>query len=297
MKHDELVDSRVRLTSLLQLLYGIPTDGTNRYECLIVTDELNGEKPAGSEYGFSDESRALLVAPNRPDGWKGDYLAIDGGIGHEGDQAIVDGSMIVETVSYSVLPYLQISGPTYVVVESEGDCTLFNEDCRRFSRTGCLPEYVTVPGIIMEVGSAFDCPRNIGMKRFFVHDNQKSNIPGTGPSAIAHRSDDLCVKTFLAAVFIVQASASDSQIVFSCQPDDTVDSELLLAFDETNRNGTAINVRSGHVYRISADAFRVLKAARRGVPGMNAIADEFDLGVSQIEQERNQLLGRMGIHV
>lgn len=282
------------LLSFLQLLYGVSAKESNRYDFLIVSDG-SGDISGVDGHGFDNGEDTLLVAPRKPDGWKGDYLVFDGGIGKEGDQTVIDGTMIIETVSYDVLPYLQISGPTYVIVEGDADRSRFLEDVRRFSMTGQLPAYLTSPGIIMEVGTVLGCCAS-HTKRRFVRGGVTISTLDSDDSILSHPSDDVRVRAFAAAIFLVQASASNSQIVFSPLSEDERDVQMLLAYDEANRSGVAVDVVSGRLFGISADAFRVLNAVRRGKDAIDVVSREFNLDDVEIEHARRRVLQRMGIN-
>ncbi|MDD6373254.1 MAG: hypothetical protein PUF97_01995 [Bifidobacteriaceae bacterium] len=295
MTREEVTAERrdAALMSFLQLLFGVSTKESNRYESLIVSDGSKDISEVDDQI-HDNGAHALLVAPQKPKDWEGDFLVFDGGMGQEGDQTIIGGSLVIETVSYGVLPYLQVSGPTYVMIEKDEDWARFLKDSQKFSLTGQLPTYLTTPGIIMDVGTVLGCCASCA-KRFFVRDGVTTTTLAGDDSMVSRYSDDVRVRAFAAAIFLVQASVSNSRIVFSPQSVDADDAELLLAYDEANGRGIAMNVDSGCLFSLSADSFLVLDAFRRGQDAKIAASHKFNIGVDEIERARDYVLQRMGI--
>lgn len=219
----------------------------------------------------------------------GGYVSFDGDLGRDGDQVFLNGELMMETIGYSTLPYLQIVGPTYVVVETGNDQETFARDCNRFAAEGVLPDYLTAPGIIIETGTVFGKRGN----RQFIREGKRSHVPFTPQSILALADENLSMRGFLLAIMLFHTSGSQADLMFSPTSPQAEDAHLLLSYDATMGRGNAFNLRSGKMYQLSADAFAVLDAFRRDEQTIQRIADRHSMSSLAMMRARATVLERI----
>lgn len=280
--------SRQYVVEFLNMLYNPPVSVPNNFEHYIIACDVDSLSSA-QEAMNTRQHTTLLASPTKPDWWDGGYVSFDGDLGRDGDQVFLNGELMLETIGYSTLPYLQIVGPTYVVVENGNDQETFARDYNRFAAEGVLPDYLTTPGIIIETGNVFGKRGN----RQFIRGGKSSSVPFTPQSILALADENLSMRGFLLAIMLFHTSGSQADLVFSPTSPQAEDAHLLFSYDAAMGRGNAFNLRSGKMYQLSADAFAVLDAFRRDEQTIQRIAAQHSMSPIAMKRARATVLERI----
>ncbi|EEJ53717.1 hypothetical protein HMPREF0580_1953 [Mobiluncus mulieris ATCC 35239] len=74
-----------------------------------------------------------------------------GSFGIEGDEAVFDDGLIVESCAFSSLPYLDVFAPTYLCFAEAADAESLRKNTRIFAETGQLPNSLLNPLVVFEL--------------------------------------------------------------------------------------------------------------------------------------------------
>lgn len=109
-----------------------------------------------------------------------------GEIGTDGDELVVDGQFVIETVSFSAAQNLKTTAPTYLSISTAEDIDALKESTALFATDGSLPDSLLRLNNVFEIGGflgACSCGRGLGGDRLTV------NRDGLSTSPIGRRSE------------------------------------------------------------------------------------------------------------
>lgn len=233
-------------TRVLQLLSGVDASYSNERPRLAwVRAEVSPECLGNYTTLFSS------IPIDRP------YIQLLGDLGNEGDEAVFDDGLIVETCSISGLPYMDIFGPTYVSFETKEDEKILRDIFLTFQETGILPPLVTHPAVVFEL-SGF-APELFDVERSIVSGSREEPWPISDAIVRIREEFPTLSRQFIYAVIMAKRMRdTGSEFVFDLPLELLADefNDLLLARSKSAYR--CMNVNSGRVFSLGYDMYRLL---------------------------------------
>lgn len=224
---------------LIQLLTGIDLNGAPDREPAPITwvkDPHHPTPPVGDEgaftFGTGPTSSAQLL----------------GAYGSDGDELVLNGTLIVETCAYSVTPFIDITGPTYLSFESDDDQAMILRDMLALQTTGELPALFTHPAVVLELAGF--APDDVRVARHIIDDRGEQQVIPDGVAAVAQQAPDLA-RYFKAAVILAKKLSTLAQPVSFDLPEVLPAGGLSdLLFARQGETYRCMNMGTGKVYSL-----------------------------------------------
>lgn len=172
MEHEVSVDRDEQLDALARHLWGIDFSGAADDQESTIIVQQGAEL---SEWPHTASANTIIFAdagcvPSIPGSAK--LVPTFGEIGADGDELVVNGQLVIETVSFSSAQFLKTTGPTYLSFSTSEDIDALRESAAVFMTDGSIPDCLLRLTNAYEIGGflgACTCGRGLERNRLTVH--------------------------------------------------------------------------------------------------------------------------------